>query len=110
MKRVVPNTMTRFFLVLKNHSDMKPPRAATVALARSRFMVGSISRTLITSPDLNPIDYSISSILEANACALHHGKIDSLQMPMEKAWADLPQRAEHCAVCVPRWGVTWIDT
>ena len=76
---------------------MKAPRAATVALARSGFKVGSISRTLITSPDLNPMDYSIWSILEANACALHHGKIDSLQMPMEKAWADLPQRAVQCA-------------
>ena len=38
--------MTRFLCVKKNHSDMKAPREAVAALARSGLKVGSISKTL----------------------------------------------------------------
>ena len=44
------------------------------------------------------MDYSIWSILEANACATRHGKIDSLKMSLGKAWAALPQSTVRAAV------------
>ena len=51
-----------------------------------------------SSPDLNPMDYSIWSILEANACATRHGNIDGLKMSLLKAWAALPQRTVRAVV------------
>lgn len=38
------------------------------------------------SPDLNPMDYSVWSILEARACAKPHTSIDSLKKSLKQAW------------------------
>ena len=38
------------------------------------------------SPDLNPLDYSVWSILERKACATRHTTVDSLKRALEKAW------------------------
>jgi inhibitor of nuclear factor kappa-B kinase subunit alpha len=42
------------------------------------------------SPDLNPLDYSIWSILEEKACAKPHKTIASLQRALIKAWNEIP--------------------
>ena len=42
------------------------------------------------SPDLNPIDYSVWSISESEACAKRDTSLASLKQTLTKAWADLP--------------------
>jgi hypothetical protein len=41
------------------------------------------------SPDLNPLDYSIWSVMEAKACKTPHPNIDSLKTAISKAWRSL---------------------
>lgn len=38
------------------------------------------------SPDLNPMDYSIWSILEARACAKRHSSVESLKASLRREW------------------------
>uniref|UniRef100_A0A914DH47 Tc1-like transposase DDE domain-containing protein n=1 Tax=Acrobeloides nanus TaxID=290746 RepID=A0A914DH47_9BILA len=38
------------------------------------------------SPDLNPLDYVVWSILEAKACAKPHKSVESLKRALIKAW------------------------
>ena len=42
------------------------------------------------SPDLNPLDYSIWSILEEKACSKPHPNLDSLKKALTKAWNEIP--------------------
>ena len=42
------------------------------------------------SPDLNPLDYSIWSILEQKACAKPHKTVESLKRALIKAWDEIP--------------------
>nr|pir hypothetical protein F26H9.3 - Caenorhabditis elegans [Caenorhabditis elegans] len=61
-----------------------------------------------SSPDLNPMDYSVWSVLEAEACSKPHRNIDSLKDSLKKAWDELdinylratvdsfPRRLEAC--------------
>uniref|UniRef100_A0A914CZQ5 DDE-1 domain-containing protein n=1 Tax=Acrobeloides nanus TaxID=290746 RepID=A0A914CZQ5_9BILA len=37
-------------------------------------------------PDLNPLDYSVWSILEEKACAKPHPNVESLKRGLKKAW------------------------
>jgi inhibitor of nuclear factor kappa-B kinase subunit alpha len=41
------------------------------------------------SPDINPMDYSIWSILESNACSKSHTSIDDLKSSLVKAWNEI---------------------
>ena len=41
------------------------------------------------SPDLNPMDYSIWSILESKACAKSHKTLATLKTDLQKAWCEL---------------------
>ena len=43
------------------------------------------------SPDLNVMDYSIWSILEAEACSKPHQSIEVLKKSLVKAWNAIPQ-------------------
>ena len=40
------------------------------------------------SPDLNPLDYSVWSILEEKACAKPHPNVESLKRALKKAWKE----------------------
>lgn len=44
---------------------------------------------LPSSPDLNPLDYSVWSVLERKACARPHPNKDSLKAAVEQAWAEM---------------------
>ena len=44
-----------------------------------------------SSPDLNPMDFSVWSLLEADACASSHVSVGALKSSLEKAWAKIPQ-------------------
>ena len=58
--------------------------------------------------DLNPLDYSVWSILEAKACAKPHRDIESLKRALIQAWDEItpeilakiinnfPKRLEQC--------------
>lgn len=41
------------------------------------------------SPDLNPLDYSVWSILEEKACAKPHSNVESLKRALKKAWKEI---------------------
>jgi len=41
------------------------------------------------SPDLNPLKYSVWSVVETKACKTPHPNIDSLKRSIAKAWRDL---------------------
>uniref|UniRef100_A0A914DP55 Transposase n=1 Tax=Acrobeloides nanus TaxID=290746 RepID=A0A914DP55_9BILA len=41
------------------------------------------------SPDLNPLDYAIWSILEEKACAKPHPNVESLKRALKKAWNEI---------------------
>uniref|UniRef100_A0A914EK56 DDE-1 domain-containing protein n=1 Tax=Acrobeloides nanus TaxID=290746 RepID=A0A914EK56_9BILA len=43
------------------------------------------------SPDLNVMDYSIWSILEAEVCSKPHQSIEALKKSLVKAWNAIPQ-------------------
>jgi len=43
------------------------------------------------SPDLNPMDFSIWSVLEARACSKAHHSVQDLKIALERAWKDIPQ-------------------
>jgi hypothetical protein len=44
-----------------------------------------------TSPDLNPLDYSIWNELKRRACVKKHTSIDALKRSLIKAWNEIPQ-------------------
>jgi inhibitor of nuclear factor kappa-B kinase subunit alpha len=50
------------------------------------------------SPDLNPMDYSVWSILEARACAKPHKNLESLRQSLLREWAKIPVQ-ELRAIC-----------
>ena len=50
------------------------------------------------SPDLNPMDYSIWSILETKACAKTHTNIESLKASLRREWDKIPQETLRAAV------------
>ena len=41
------------------------------------------------SPDLNPLDFSVWSVLESKACSTPHKTLDSLKRSLKKAWDEL---------------------
>jgi inhibitor of nuclear factor kappa-B kinase subunit alpha len=42
-----------------------------------------------SSPDLNPLDYSIWGVLEAKACKTSHNSVDDLKASIVRAWRGL---------------------
>ncbi|XGW32886.1 hypothetical protein V3C99_017417 [Haemonchus contortus] len=42
------------------------------------------------SPDLNPMYYSVWSLLESKACSMQHHSIDSLKRDLLRAWEEIP--------------------
>ena len=48
------------------------------------------------SPDLNPMDFSLWSILEAKACSKVHRTVKDLKRSLELAWQEKPQ-SQLCA-------------
>ena len=51
-----------------------------------------------SSPDLNPMDYSIWSILQTNACVTSHAKVEALKASLKTAWVALSQNVVRAAV------------
>ena len=42
-----------------------------------------------SSPDLNPLDYSVWSVIEAKACAKPHGSVEDLKTSIRTAWTSM---------------------
>jgi hypothetical protein len=51
-----------------------------------------------SSPDLNPLDFFLWSILETNACAKSHTSLDALKRSLVCAWDNIPQDIIRSAV------------
>ncbi len=50
-----------------------------------------------SSPDLNPMDFSLWSILEQRACAKSHKSVVALKISLKKAWAKIPKEVIQAA-------------
>ena len=50
------------------------------------------------SPDLNPGDFSIWSVLEASTCSKVHHSVQDLKVSLERARKDIPQNIMRAAV------------
>ena len=50
------------------------------------------------SPDLNPMDYSVWSILETNACSDSHTSINSLKRKLCQEWEKIPQETLRATI------------
>lgn len=50
------------------------------------------------SPDLNPLDYAVWSILEKKACATRHTSIETLKRDLQRAWDELSEET-LTAIC-----------
>ncbi|KAI6647895.1 hypothetical protein LOD99_8356 [Oopsacas minuta] len=55
---------------------------------------------LPSSPDLNPLDFSLWSILESRACSKSHTNIKSLKTSLRREWENIPQEIVRTAVAV----------
>ena len=51
-----------------------------------------------SSPNLNPMDYSIWSILITNACARPHTNVESLKKSLSSEWIKIPDENLRAAV------------
>ena len=51
-----------------------------------------------SSPDLNPMDFSVWSILEAKVGVCSHSSMDALKKALVRAWRDIPQNHLRSAV------------
>ena len=51
-----------------------------------------------SSPDLNPLDYSVWANLERRACAKPHKSLDSLLKALRREWAEIRQEEMRAAV------------
>ena len=51
-----------------------------------------------SSPDLNPLDFCLWSILEKEACATVHNNTEALKKSLEREWAKIPQETIRAAV------------
>ena len=51
-----------------------------------------------SSPDLNPLDYSVWGNLERRACAKPHKSLESLLNALNREWNDMPQEELRAAV------------
>uniref|UniRef100_A0A915CWZ0 Transposase n=1 Tax=Ditylenchus dipsaci TaxID=166011 RepID=A0A915CWZ0_9BILA len=90
--------------------DGAPPHTArlTQAWLRRNTRDSSIKIMAPRSPDLNPLDYSVWSILEERACREPHQNIESLRQALQFEWNkiqqstlelivdDFPRRIEAC--------------
>ncbi len=55
------------------------------------------------SPDINPLDFCLWSVLEERGCKISHRNLDELKSALEAAWDELPQEVVHAAVeAVPK--------
>jgi inhibitor of nuclear factor kappa-B kinase subunit alpha len=54
-----------------------------------------------SSPDLNPLDYGIWSILEQKACAINHSSVSQLKRSLTKAWEEIP--VETVRATISQW-------
>ncbi|QQP40351.1 Uncharacterized protein FKW44_014360 [Caligus rogercresseyi] len=51
-----------------------------------------------SSPDLNPLDFSVWSVLESHACKTSHANLTSLQQAIVEAWDNLTEEyIKSCA-------------
>ena len=50
------------------------------------------------SPDLNPMDYSIWSILENRVCTKSHKNVEALKRKLREEWEKIPQEVLRAAI------------
>ena len=50
-----------------------------------------------SSPNLNPLDFSIWSMLKKDVCRSEKLSVDHLKKSLPKAWADIPQKKIRAA-------------
>ena len=51
-----------------------------------------------SSPDLNPLDFSVWSLLEVKVCSIAHPSIDALKQSLQRQWAKISQKELSASV------------
>ncbi|KAI6646993.1 hypothetical protein LOD99_8992 [Oopsacas minuta] len=62
-----------------------------------------------SSPDLNPLDYSVWANLESRACAKSHKSLESLKVNLLSEWQKIPQEELRKAVHQFRGRITSVS-
>ncbi|KAI6656037.1 hypothetical protein LOD99_1771 [Oopsacas minuta] len=79
---------------------------AHTAKSTQEWLVANISHFITkvewlpSSPDLNPLDFSLWSTLESRACSKSHTNIESLKTSLRREWENIPQEMVRTAVAV----------
>ena len=53
---------------------------------------------LLSSPDLNPLDYFLWSILESEACSKPSPSIEALKLKLMKTWEKIPMKIVRASI------------
>ena len=69
---------------------MSDKRAAIIELHCAGKTYSEIMKTP-SSPDLNPMEFCVWFILEADACASTHDSVEALKGSLKKAWDKVPE-------------------
>ena len=93
-------------IIFKNESflfqqDGAPAHTANINQSWRRTKISDFTSKVEwppSSPDLNPMDFSLWSILETKACAKSHKSVDSLKKSLLKEWSRIPQETMRAAV------------
>ena len=91
---------------MKKQSAYLSTRWCTIAHLEKNSIMVQIKLPLIlgqkmwppSSPDLNPLDFSIWSMLKKDACRSEKLSVKHLKKSLQKAWADIPQKKIRAAV------------
>ena len=51
-----------------------------------------------SSPDLNPMDFCVWSVLERNVCRKPHSTVEALKRSLQREWTKLPMDVVRAAV------------
>ena len=73
--------------------DWAPAHSAKLSLSLCRRLCPDVWDKEVwppNSPDANPMDYSVWSILQNKACATRHTSEDALKRALQKAWDEIP--------------------
>ena len=83
------------------HQDGVPSQTSnkTQAWCRDNYLQIWTKELWVPSlPNLNPMDFSVWSMLEIEACRSPHTTVESLKVALVKAWAKIPQKKLCAAI------------
>ena len=78
------------------HHSTPPEKLRTGA--NVTFQDSGVRKCGLPSPDLNPLDFSVWSLLEIKVCSFAHPSIDALKQSLQHEWAKISQEELRASV------------